>query len=402
MALALLAPGAARADMIAAVQVTGRGRVPRHRGDEREHRRAGDAPRGHQHRRAGAAPEHQQGREAAGVPAARSRGGDAARDRAGHLDGPDRGPVQRFRGCDAAAHRPRDRPRRQRRLHRGAVRPGGERRLPRGGRLHAAGQLPGRPVQPRHDPAAVQLRPPGQHLASERRRDLHRVRGGAAGLRAQRHPQPAGRQLVEPAPAHGPRLQPSRDRGHQPAAGAARRPAAERRAGRHRVPPRDDRGPARHADRAAGDRELRRRVAAGLHAGQPLRRVCPPPQGARPPVRVGQPDPDAAEHRRHRPRRPGDGADRQPLALLPPGVQAHGDPAGDRDRQSPGGERRRAVRAAHHRDAAAPRQARLPAPHRRPLPAGELQEGQAAQALELHASTGSACGPAATSSACAR
>ena len=318
---------------------------------------------------------------------ARPRRGDAARDRAGHLDGPDRGPVQRLRGCDAAAERPRDRPRRRRRLHRGAVRPGGERRLPRGGRLHAAGPTsrPARSAAAHR--AAVQLRPPGQHLASEPPAAIFIAYGEAApGTSRPASSSARWAATRRTRSAHGPRLQPSCDRGHRPAAGAARRPADERR---------------RRATSCSAPRRSR---------------ACP---ARRPPCRRSSTPTTSRCRRSHRDSRYvgfvcarykerdrlfvwdsqtqtllntggidlgglAMAADRQPLALLPPDLHAHGHPPGHRHREPAGGRAASGLFVQRITDRQRrPRQARLQAPHGRPRPARELQEGQAARALEL-------------------
>ena len=295
----------ARADIIAAVQVTGPDGSPDIAVMNATHRRARDAARGHQHRRAGAAPEHQQGRQAARVPAARSCGGDAARDRAGHLDGQT---ADLFNGFEVATRPPSD-----------------PEIAPDGSVVYT-----GAPFAPaasggfRAEVVFTQLAnfPNGpfgrgtiqpQYNFADQGATSHPSAGGIFIAYGEERPGFAPVVILSPLGGNSSNPLQRTDHAYSHPAIAANSPQLallvdrplERRAGRHRVPPRDDRGPARHADRPAGDRQLRGRVAARVHARQPLRRVRAPPQDARPPVRVGQPDPDAAEHRRDRPRRAG-------------------------------------------------------------------------------------------------
>ena len=259
--------------------------------------------------------------------------------------------------------------------------------------------FPNGPVRPRRDRAAVQLRRPGSHLAS-------RAPAGSSSPTARSDRASARRSSSARWAATRRTRSSARDHAYSHPAIAATSPQLAllvdrplaRRAGRHRVPPRDDRRACPAPRRCCRRSSTRATSRCRVHARQPLRRLRAPLQDARPPVRVGQPDADAAERRT--------GSTSAGWRSVTSATSRSTSARRSRSRtsaraSSPRTSRWRAAsgcscsgsRAASGSSASAPSSCARSAACR----SAAFKKGKRAQALELPASTASACGRAATS-----
>ena len=400
-------PGAARADIIAAVQVTGPDGSPDIAVMNATTGERATLPAGINTAAQELAPEHQQGRRGGSCSCALDP--VAGTRRVIVLDTATGQTADLFNGFEVAPRPPSDpeiAPDGSVVLHRGAVRAGAGRRLPRGGRLHAAGQLPERPVH-----AAARSQPQynfahqGSHLASRAAGgDLHRLRGGSARTsRPVGHPQPAGRQLVEPA--HSARTTPTATPRSRPPSPQLTllvdRPLARRPRATSCSAPRRSRAcpaPRRSCRRSStpSDESL-----PAFTPRQPLRRASCAGHKKRDRLFVWDSQTQTLLNTGgDRPRRRWRSVAVGNLSLyFRPTFTLTDIRQGDRHRRTsrrPSGVGLFVQRITGRQRVLGKRAFKLRTVGRVPL--GELQEGQAAQALELHASTASACGPAATSS----